>query len=117
MRWSDGSYLEDQDHWWLSGIHRDVYLLAKPREHVVDFFVTTPLELDAEAGAINSAWCQTDSDVLILLLHRLQGAIRSSHCGAGVQGVSSCHATAGIVNPAHDGLDMICSRTFPLPCQ
>lgn len=30
MRWSDGSYLEDQDHWWLSGIHRDVILFSKP---------------------------------------------------------------------------------------
>ena len=28
--WSDGSYLEDQDMWWLSGIFRDVYLLARP---------------------------------------------------------------------------------------
>ncbi len=27
---SDGSYLEDQDHWWLSGIHRDVWLYRKP---------------------------------------------------------------------------------------
>ncbi|KAK4411137.1 Beta-galactosidase [Sesamum angolense] len=32
MRWCDGSYLEDQDHWWLSGIHRDVLLLAKPKQ-------------------------------------------------------------------------------------
>ena len=31
LRWSDGSYLEDQDHWWLSGIHRDVLLVAKPK--------------------------------------------------------------------------------------
>ena len=30
MRWSDGSYLEDQDHLRLSGIHRDVLLLSKP---------------------------------------------------------------------------------------
>lgn len=30
MRWSDGSYLEDQDHWWLSGIYRDVLVFAKP---------------------------------------------------------------------------------------
>ena len=57
MRWSDGSYLEDQDHWWLSGIHRDVYLLAKPREHMSDFFVTTPLELDADGGAVAGARC------------------------------------------------------------
>lgn len=57
MRWSDGSYLEDQDHWWLSGIHRDTYLLVKPLEHVSDFFVTTPLELDPDTGALTSAWC------------------------------------------------------------
>ncbi|KAL4203703.1 hypothetical protein AMTRI_Chr01g129290 [Amborella trichopoda] len=38
MRWSDGSYLEDQDHWWLSGIHRDVLLLAKPQIFIEDYF-------------------------------------------------------------------------------
>jgi beta-galactosidase/beta-glucuronidase len=61
MRWSDGSYLEDQDHWWLSGIHRDVYLLAKPLEHVSDFFVTTPLEIDADSGALTGARCAQTS--------------------------------------------------------
>jgi beta-galactosidase len=30
QRWCDGSYLEDQDKWWLSGIYREVYLLHKP---------------------------------------------------------------------------------------
>ncbi|KAL2926777.1 Beta-galactosidase [Bienertia sinuspersici] len=39
FRWSDGTYLEDQDHWWLSGIHRDVLLLAKPQ---VEVKVDTP---------------------------------------------------------------------------
>lgn len=43
MRWSDGSYLEDQDMWWLSGIYRDVYLLAEPKVHIEDFKVTTDL--------------------------------------------------------------------------
>lgn len=38
FRWSDGSYLEDQDHWWLSGIHRDVLLLAKPQVFIADYF-------------------------------------------------------------------------------
>ena len=33
---SDGSYLEDQDHWWLSGIHRDVWLYRKPSVHLAD---------------------------------------------------------------------------------
>ncbi|MEH7179343.1 beta-galactosidase subunit alpha [Neobacillus vireti] len=43
-QWSDGTYLEDQDMWWLSGIFRDVYLLAKPKVHIQDFFVTTNLD-------------------------------------------------------------------------
>lgn len=38
-RWSDGSYLEDQDMWRFSGIFRDVYLFATPEIHVRDFFV------------------------------------------------------------------------------
>jgi len=43
-RWSDGSYLEDQDHWRLSGIHRDVYLAASPKFQIYDFFVKTNLD-------------------------------------------------------------------------
>jgi beta-galactosidase len=43
-RWSDGSYLEDQDFWRLSGIERPVYLYATPRVHIRDFFVTAGLD-------------------------------------------------------------------------
>lgn len=38
-RWSDGSYLEAQGFWRISGIERDVYLVARPKTHVRDFFV------------------------------------------------------------------------------
>ena len=44
MKWSDGSYLEDQDMWWLSGIFRDVYLLARPRTRLADFAVRSDLD-------------------------------------------------------------------------
>ena len=44
LRYSDGSYLEDQDTWRLSGIYRDVYLMATPKVHVQDFYVTTDLD-------------------------------------------------------------------------
>jgi beta-galactosidase len=50
-RFSDGSYLEDQDFWRLSGIFRDVYLWSVPAQHIRDFRVTTPLDeqyVDAE---------------------------------------------------------------------
>lgn len=40
FRWSDGTYLEDQDHWWLSGIHRDVLLLAKPKVYFTLYLLT-----------------------------------------------------------------------------
>eukprot|EP00850_Spirogloea_muscicola_P019285 SM000187S03902 [mRNA] locus=s187:126147:133401:- [translate_table: standard] len=46
MRWSDGSYLEDQDHWWLSGLHRDVIILAKPQVSIYDYEVKTMLAND-----------------------------------------------------------------------
>ncbi|EPP21027.1 beta-galactosidase [Vibrio fluvialis] len=45
MRWSDGSYLEDQDMWWLSGIFRDVTLTTKPLVSIADVEIKT--ELDA----------------------------------------------------------------------
>ncbi|MBN1933250.1 MAG: glycoside hydrolase family 2, partial [Anaerolineae bacterium] len=44
IRWSDGSYLEDQDHWRMAGIYRDVYLYATPRVHLFDFFARAGLD-------------------------------------------------------------------------
>ncbi|HOT93209.1 MAG TPA: glycoside hydrolase family 2 TIM barrel-domain containing protein [Anaerolineae bacterium] len=45
-RWSDGSYLEDQDYWRLSGIYRDVYLFATPPVHIRDFWAYPELDAD-----------------------------------------------------------------------
>ena len=43
LKWCDGSYLEDQDKFRMSGIFRDVYLLKRPEQGVFDYFVTTDL--------------------------------------------------------------------------
>ena len=43
MRWCDGTYLEDQDFWRLSGIAREVYLYARPSSRIQDLFVKTDL--------------------------------------------------------------------------
>ena len=46
LRWCDGSYLEDQDMWRMSGIFRDVTLLHKPATHIADYHLTTRLNAD-----------------------------------------------------------------------
>lgn len=51
-RWSDGVYLEDQDHWRLSGIHRDVYISAAPKVQLYDFFVQTDLDDNYEDATL-----------------------------------------------------------------
>ncbi|NLY10565.1 MAG: DUF4981 domain-containing protein [Firmicutes bacterium] len=43
-RWCDGSYIEAQDMWWMSGIFRDVYLMATPKLHIFDYTVRTYLD-------------------------------------------------------------------------
>lgn len=43
LKWCDGSYLEDQDKFRMSGIFRDVYLLKRPAEGIFDYFLTTTI--------------------------------------------------------------------------
>ncbi len=49
-RWSTGSYLECQDFWRISGIERDVYLLATPKVHIHDYFVLAGLDDSYQNG-------------------------------------------------------------------
>ena len=51
-RWCDGSYLEGQDMWHLSGIHRDVYLVATPKVFVSDHYITSTLNDNATSGSM-----------------------------------------------------------------
>ena len=46
FKWTDGSYLEDADHWRMSGIHREVMLLHRPDVAINDFGVRTILDKD-----------------------------------------------------------------------
>lgn len=51
-QWSDGTYLEDQDMWWLSGIFRDVELYTQPKTGMDDFTVITTLQDTYTNGAL-----------------------------------------------------------------
>jgi beta-galactosidase len=52
-RWSDGSYLECQDFWRISGIERDVFLWAAPKVHIRDFFARAGLDDSYEDGVLD----------------------------------------------------------------
>ncbi|MGY6021204.1 glycoside hydrolase family 2 TIM barrel-domain containing protein [Streptomyces spinosirectus] len=57
-QWSAGSYLEDQDQWWLPGIFRDVTLLHRPAGGALDFFVHASYDHRTGEGTL-----RVDSDV------------------------------------------------------
>ena len=55
FRWSDASYLEGQDMFHMSGLHRDVYLYATPKAFVRDHYITSELNSTFDGGSINVA--------------------------------------------------------------
>jgi beta-galactosidase len=52
VKWSDSSFIEDQDHWWMSGISRNVYLYSTGREFIADVFATSTLDEKCQDGIL-----------------------------------------------------------------
>ena len=52
MKWSDGSYLECQDFWRMSGITRDTYLYARNKTHLLDFDIISDLDQNYKDGSL-----------------------------------------------------------------
>lgn len=74
FRWCDGSYLEDQDMWRLSGIYRDVYLLARPGVSLRDFAVRTELDDQYE-----DAQLLIEPDIAVTGISSLEGWTVEAH--------------------------------------
>jgi len=53
FRWSDGSYLEDQDFWRVSGIEREVFVMGVPKTRVRDFFVHAGFDSAQRRGTLS----------------------------------------------------------------
>ncbi|HEU0206482.1 MAG TPA: glycoside hydrolase family 2 TIM barrel-domain containing protein [Pseudolysinimonas sp.] len=66
-QWSSGSYLEDQDMWWMSGIFRDVTLLARPEGAIDDFFVHADFDPESGSGILRVD-AEADADVVVRVL-------------------------------------------------
>ncbi len=66
FRWSDGSYLECQDMWRMSGINRDVFIYSTPDVRIRDFFVTGKLTdnyMDGEFSVVVDLQNMSDTDI------------------------------------------------------
>jgi beta-galactosidase len=88
IRWSDGSYLEDQDMWWLSGIFRRVTLLTKPRVAIADVAVTTKLDACYRDATLNVMTTISERNAALQVEIELFDAAgvslfgrRTTHCG------------------------------------
>ncbi|GAA4304029.1 glycoside hydrolase family 2 TIM barrel-domain containing protein [Aestuariibaculum suncheonense] len=63
FRWTDGSYLECQDFWRISGIERSVYVYAQPKARIKDFEVMATLDKGFEHGNLDLTVAVKNSDV------------------------------------------------------
>ena len=54
VRWSDGSFLEDQDHWFMGGLHREVYLWSPGFVGLADLVVDADYDAETGAGALSA---------------------------------------------------------------
>lgn len=52
IKWSDATFIEDQDQWWMGGLHREVYLYSTAPVHIADLFVLGTLENNYTDGRL-----------------------------------------------------------------
>lgn len=85
-RYSDGSYLEDQDFWRLSGIYRDVFLVAHAPEGIRDFLIEPRLDSDLQGGTLNVT-CEVPQDAR-LAIHLFDAEANLVKTGAASDGIA-----------------------------
>lgn len=52
VKWSDATFIEDQDQWWMGGIHREVYLYSQADYHIADAFVRGEVDEGLHRGTL-----------------------------------------------------------------
>lgn len=99
-RWSNGSYLEDQDHWRLSGIQRDVYLHAAPKVQIYDFSVRTYLDTEYKDADLRIEADVKKFEDLNTENWKLEAKLFDA-AGSQVQGASASSDLSAILNKRH----------------
>jgi beta-galactosidase len=112
LKYSAGTYLEDQDMWRLSGIFRDVYLVATPTVHIQDFSVITDLDeeyRDAQLlistslknqGSSKSENYQIEASLIDNQQKTIIKSINATKVNVSANGIESVVLESKVVNPA-----------------
>lgn len=108
-RWCDGSYLEDQDMFRLSGIHRDVYLSASPKTHLRDLHLTSDLGARYEKATL-----KVDADIRNNGKVSTPVRLRASVMDAEGKKVASSVSENAVVAKG-DGLTLSCTTSVSDP--
>jgi len=97
FRWSDGTYLEDQDFWRLSGVGRDCFLYARAKNRVEDIRVTPDLDASYKNGTLAIDVTTVGSaDVKLVLTDKAGKEVASTS----VKGKGKLKANLKVENPA-----------------
>lgn len=75
MKWCDGSYLEDQDKFRMSGIFGDVYLLKRPKQFVRDYRIETAIDGEKAEVTINISYMDRPIDTRAAVYDRHNGMV------------------------------------------
>ncbi len=102
LKWCDGSYLEDQDKFRMSGIFRDVYLLKRPKQAVRDYFVRTAIGTGSKRGTAEILMQLTYFEKVIptrVCIYSADGALVSERVMEEETGKNTADIILRIVNP------------------
>lgn len=94
LKWCDGSYLEDQDKFRMTGIFRDVYFLTRPKNHVRDFFVKTQLSDTYTYAEVTVDFSYSGSEIPVNCTLR-----DADHCLVAEQKAIGSSTRLEVVNP------------------
>jgi len=83
FRWSDGSYLECQDMWRMSGINRDVFIYSTPKTRIRDFFVVGDLFSNYDHGLLKVTAIIQNLDAPPAEIQKTPGSPLGSKAGSG----------------------------------
>ena len=97
FRWCDGTYLEDQDFFRLSGVGRDCYLYARNKQYIQDIRITPDLDTQYKDGSVNIAIQMSGSGIVDL---ELKDAAGNNVATTQVKGSGRLSAELQVANPA-----------------